>query len=86
MQQRARSIVRVVFLTIGALFALSGIGTIALWTILQPPGDHSAALRGGFVYLAIASISLFTAWRCRPPQSDARGFEVGRKPGGDVVA
>jgi hypothetical protein len=83
MQQRARGILRTVFLIVAALFALLGIGVLTVFTVLRPPGDHSDALRGGLVYLIIAAVSLFAAWRLRPPKSVARGFEVVSKTDGD---
>src|SRR5437763_1944308 len=86
MQQRARSILRIVFLIVGALFALLGIATLTLFTVLRPPGDHSDALRGGFVYLVIAAVGFFAAWRLRPPKAVARGFEVVSKSTGDAEA
>ena len=86
MQQRARSILRIVFLIGGALFALLGIGTLTLFTVLRPPGDHSDALRGGFVYLIIAAVEFFTAWRLKPPKAVARGFEIVSKSTSDTEA
>jgi hypothetical protein len=86
MQQRARSILRIVFLIVGALFALLGMVTLTLFLVLRPPGDHSDALRGGFVYLVIAAVSFFAAWRLRSPQSAARGFDVVSKHTGDAEA
>jgi len=83
MHQRARTIVRIVFLVVGALFALLGIVTLTLFTVLRPPGDHSDALRGGFVYLVIAAVSFFAAWRSKPSKAVARGFDVVSKTTGD---
>ena len=76
MRQPARRILRIVFLTIGVLFALLGIATLTLFVLLGTPGQHSDALRGGLVYLAIAAVSFFTAWRLRAPNVLARGFDV----------
>lgn len=86
MQQRARSVLRLVGLLVGALFALLGIGTLTLFTVLRPPGDHSDALRGGFVYLVIAAVIFFAARHLRPPRAVTRGFEVVSKPAGDAEA
>ncbi len=86
MHQRARSILRIVFLIVGALFALLGIVTLTLFTVLRPPGDHSDALRGAFVYLVIAAVSFFAAWRSKPAKAVARGFDVVSKPTGDTEA
>jgi hypothetical protein len=86
MQHRARSILRIVFLIVGGLFTLLGIVTLTLFTVLRPPGDHSDALRGGFVYLVIAAVSFFAAWRCKPPKVVARGFDVVSKSTGDTEA
>ena len=76
MQQRTRRVVRVVFVLVGALFALLGVATLTLFMVLRPPGDHSDALRGGFAYLVIAAVSFFAVWRLRPPKAVARGFDV----------
>ena len=86
MLQRARSMLRIVFLVVGAMVALLGIVTISLFVLLRPPGVESVAVRGGFVYLAIAALCFFAAWRLRPPKSAARGFDVVTKPAGDVKA
>ena len=86
MRQRARSIARIVFLIVGALFALAGVATLTLFTVLRPPGDHSDALRGGFVYLVIAAVSVYAAWRLKPPKAVARGFDVVSNPPGDTRA
>lgn len=86
MHQRTRRVLRVVFLIVGALCALLGIVTLTLFTVLRPPGDHSDALRGGFVYLVIAAVSFFAAWRLRSLRAVARGFEVVSKPAGDAEA
>jgi len=86
MQQRARSILRIVFLIVGALFALLGIATLTLLMLLHPPGDQSDALRGGFVYLIVAALCFFAAWRLRPPKFLARGFDVVAKPARDSEA
>jgi hypothetical protein len=87
MKQLTRQVLRTLFVVVGTLFALSGIATLTLFTILRPPGDHSDALRGGFVYLVIAAIGFFAVWRLRPPRQVARGFEVVSKldddPGGN---
>ena len=84
MHQRARSVLRIVFVAVGELFALFGVGTLTLFTILRPPGDHSDALRGDLIYLVIAAVSFFAAWRLRSPKVVARGFEVVPKSADDV--
>jgi TRAP-type C4-dicarboxylate transport system permease small subunit len=84
MQQRTRRVLRIVFVIVGALFAFLGIATLTLFLILRPPGDHSDALRGGFVYLVLAVVSFFAARRLRPPKAVAQGFEVISKPTGDA--
>jgi hypothetical protein len=86
MQQRTRSILQIVFLVVGSLFAVLGIVTIALFMVLRPPGDHADGLRGGFVYLVIAGICFFAAWRLRSPKPLARGFDVVPKRPGDAEA
>jgi hypothetical protein len=86
MQQRTRRVLRIVFMIFGSLFALLGIATLALFTVVRPQGDHSDALRGGLVYLVIAAVSFFAAWRLKSPRAVARGFEVVSKPTGDVEA
>jgi uncharacterized membrane protein YqjE len=86
MQQKARRTLRIVFVIIGVLFTLLGVVTLTLFTVLRPPGDHSDALRGGFVYLLIAVVAFFAMWRLRPPKAVVRGFEVITKPSGDAKA
>lgn len=86
MQQRARRILRIIFLIVGALFALLGIATLTLFTVLRPPGDHSDAVRGGFAYLLIAAVSFFAAWRLSASKSAPGGFQVVPKPTGDADA
>ena len=63
-----------------------GVATLVLIQLLRPPGAASDAVRGGFVYLIIAAVSFFAAWRCRAPKAVARGFEIVPKPGGDAGA
>ena len=86
LEQRTRTILRVIFLIVGALFALFPLVTLAAFLFLRPPGDHADALRGGFVYLVIAAVSFFAAWRLRSPKAVARGFDVVSKPTVDAEA
>ena len=86
MKQLTRQVLRTVFVVVGTLFALGGIATLTLFIVLRPPGEHSDALRGGFVYLVIAAIGFFAVWRLRPPKVVARGFDVVSKPTDDPGA
>jgi hypothetical protein len=86
MHQRARRILRIVFRIVGIVFALLGMVTLTLFTVLRPPGDHSDAVCGGLVYLVIAAVSFFAAWRSKPSKAVARGFDVVSKPTGDAEA
>ncbi|MGF1635134.1 MAG: hypothetical protein ACFCVE_14880 [Phycisphaerae bacterium] len=81
---QTRRVLRIVFLIVGGLFALLGIVTLTLFAVLRPPGDPTDAMRGGFVYLVIAAVSFFAAWRLRPPKVEARGFDVVSKPTGEA--
>lgn len=83
MHRPTRRIIRIVFVIVGMLASLLGAATLTLFAVLRPPGDHSQALRGSFVYLAIGVVCFVAAWRLKPSK---RGFEVLPKPGGDPDA
>jgi hypothetical protein len=86
MPHRTRRILRIVFLVVGALASLLWVATLTLFVALRPPGDHSDALRGSFIYLVIGAVSFVAAWRLKASKPASRGFEVVPKPHGDAKA
>jgi len=80
--ERISRILRIVFLTVGALASLLFITSLTLFFVLRPAGDHSDALRGNFLYLAIGGVCFVAAWRLKPPKDASRGFDVIPRPRG----
>jgi H+/Cl- antiporter ClcA len=77
MHRRLRFVLRLFFIAVGVLAGLLGVSVLVLFLVFSPPTlDVSGAMRGAAVYLSIALVSLFAAWRLKLPADQPRGFEV----------